>query len=130
MAPCPDCQPLAASGALAPVIEAEKIAPVQGVKPPPQIAGVAGIGALPITMGQMPAQSRAVDWGRVVALPPFQMFAAERMRNTSGKDSLEHAIDYVRAQGGGVDVFHAYCQWHADKNDWPGETPLGEAKNA
>lgn len=99
------------------------------MRPPAQTAGVQGIAAAPLTMNE-PPMSTAVDWRRVVALPPFQMFAAERMRNTSGKDSQEHAFDYVRAQGGGDDVFQAYCQWHADKGYWKNETPIGEVRDA
>jgi hypothetical protein len=66
----------------------------------------------------------------VAALPPFQMFAAERMRNTSGKDSQEHAFDYVRAQGGGADVFHAYSPGPADQGNWKNDTPMGEVRQA
>ena len=98
------------------------------MKPPTQIAGVQGIAAVPVTMNE-PPKSTAVDWRRVVALPPFQMFAAERMRNTSGKDSQEHAADYVQAQGGGADVFQAYCQWHEAKGYWKNETPMGEVRD-
>ena len=72
-------------------------------------------------------RSTAVDWRIIAALPPFQMFAAERMRNVSGRDSEEHALAYVRAQGGEADVFQAYCQWHQTKGYWPGESPLGGA---
>lgn len=98
-------------------------------KPPTQVAGVAGIAAAPVTMHQDAPQDTAVDWRAIVALPPFQMFSAERMRNTSGKDSEEHARDYVRSQGGGADVFQSYCQWHREKGYWPNETPLGQAKD-
>lgn len=89
-------------------------------KPPTQVAGVVGIDATPITMNTPPER---IDWRAVVALPPFQMYAAERMRNTSGKDSQEHAWDYVRAQGLGADVLEGYRQWHAAKGYWPSETP-------
>lgn len=95
-------------------------------KPPTQIAAAHGIAPKPVTMHE--PQSTAVDWSVVVALPPFQMFAAERMRNTSGKDSQEHAVDYVRARGGGADVFQAYCEWHAAKGYWKNETPMGEVR--
>ena len=56
------------------------------------------------------------------------MFAAERMRNTSGKDSMDHALDYVRGMGAAPDLLQAYEAWHADKGCWPGETALGERK--
>lgn len=96
-------------------------------KPPPQIAGVQGIDAIPVTMYE-PPNNTFVDWIKVVSLPPFQMFAAERMRNTSGKDAQEHAADYVRAHGAGADVFQSYCQWHQSKGYWKNETPMGELR--
>lgn len=95
-------------------------------KPPTQVAGVVGIAATPITMNE--PQAKTIDWPAIAALPPFQMFAAERMRNTSGKDSMEHALDYVRGMGSAPDVLQAYEAWHADKGYWPNETPYGEVK--
>ena len=94
-------------------------------KPPTQYAGVVGIEPKPIEL--TPARP-VIDWRAVAALPPFQMFAAERMRNTSGKDSMDHALDYVRGMGAAPDLLQAYEAWHADKGCWPGETALGEQK--
>ena len=98
-------------------------------KPPTQVAGVSGIAATPVTMHQ-DAQGIAVDWRAIVALPPFQMFAAERMRNTRWKDSEEHAREYVRAQGGGADLFQAYSLWHEASGYWPGEDAFGRQREA
>ena len=95
-------------------------------KPPTQVAGVVGIDATPITMNTQPER---IDWRAVVALPPFQMFAAERMRNTSGCDSEEHARQYVRAQGAGADLLERYAAWHSAKGYWPNETLMGEYKH-
>lgn len=98
-------------------------------KPPAQVAGVVGIAATPITMNEpAPELARAIDWPKVAGLPPFQMFAAERMRNTTGKDSFDHALEFVRARGAGQDVLDEYEAWHAAKGYWPSETPYGEAK--
>ena len=95
-------------------------------KPPTQIAGVVGIEPKPIEL--TPARP-VIDWRAVASLPPFQMFAAERMRNTSGKDSHEHAWDYVRAAGESNDeLLTRYIDWHTAKGYWPNETPLGDAK--
>ena len=94
-------------------------------KPPTQYAGVVGIEPKPIVLTP---DRPVIDWHAVAALPPFQMFAAERMRNTSGKDSMEHALDYVRGMGAAPDLLQAYEAWHADKGCWPGETALGERK--
>ena len=94
-------------------------------KPPTQYAGVVGIEPKPIEL--TPARP-VIDWHAVAALPPFQMFAAERMRNTSGKDSMDHALDYVRGMGAAPDLLQAYEAWHTAKGYWPNETPLGDAK--
>ena len=69
-----------------------------------------------------------IDWQFIAELPPFQMYAAERMRNTSGKDSALHAHDFIKAQGVGQDLFEAYAAWHEAKGYWPGETPMGQIK--
>ena len=97
-------------------------------KPPTQYAGVVGIEPKPIVLTPEPSQH--VNWSAVASLPPFQMFAAERMRNTSGKDSAEHAMDFVRVQGGCVDIFSAYCGWHTNKRYWKNETPTKEIIHA
>ena len=93
-------------------------------KPPTQYAGVVGIEPKPIEL--TPARP-VIDWRAVAALPPFQMFAAERMRNTSGKDSMDHALDYVRGMGAAPGVLQAYEAWHDKKGYWPNETPFGKA---
>ena len=96
-------------------------------KPPTQYAGVVGIEPKPIVLTPEPTQH--VNWGAVASLPPFQMFAAERMRNTSGKDSHEHAWDYVRAAGESNDeLLTRYIDWHTAKGYWPNETPYGGVK--
>lgn len=49
--------------------EAQPAAP----KPPPQVLGVAGIAEQPIVI-----HDAKINWAMVAALPPFQMFLAER----------------------------------------------------
>lgn len=97
------------------------------VKPPPQVMGVTGIEAKPLVMNEPEGD---INWGRATAFPPFQMFAAEQMRNTSGKDSLHHAGDFVREQGGSQALLDAYVAWHAAKGYWPGESPFGGLKES
>jgi hypothetical protein len=96
-------------------------------KPPTQVAGVVGIESTPITMN---TSQPAIDWGLIVTLPPFQMFASDRMRSSSSKDSEEHAREYVRAQGGGADLFQVYSLWHEASGYWPGEDALGRQRGA
>ena len=95
-------------------------------KPPTQVAGVQGIAAERISMNEAPTTS--IPWLDIAGLPPFQMFAAERQRNTSGKDSMEHAADFIKAMGAGQDVLEAYVAWHEAKGYWPAETPMGQPK--
>jgi hypothetical protein len=100
------------------------------VKPPTQVAGVVGIEAVPITMNEPPARP-AVDWGLVAALPPFQMFLAERAGpDPTGLNShawaLKSAHDLAAVVGDGA-LFNEYAAWHGRKGYWPGETPLGVA---
>ena len=97
-------------------------------KPPTQVAGVQGIAPERITMNDAPITS--IPWQYIAGLPPFQMYAAERLRNTSGKDSMEHAADFIKALGAGQDVFDAYAAWHEAKGYWPGETAMGQAVNS
>lgn len=92
-------------------------------KPPTQVAGVSGIAPEKIVMNEAPATM--LPWAYIAGLPPFQMFAAERMRNTSGKDSMGHAADFIRAKGAGQDLFDDYAAWHGAKGYWPAETPMG-----
>lgn len=95
-------------------------------KPPTQIAGVVGIEPERIVMNEAPATT--LPWPMIASLPPFQMFAAERMRNTSGVDSEKHAAYFIRAKGAGQDLFDEYAAWHEAKGYWPNETPMGEIR--
>lgn len=95
-------------------------------KPPTQVAGVAGIAPEKIVMNE--ASTTKLPWADIAGLPPFQMFAAERLRNTSGRDSQEHAKDVIRAKGAGQDLFDEYAAWHKAKGYWPNETPMGGIK--
>ena len=97
------------------------------VKPPPQVLGVAGIAEQPIVIHD--AQN---NWAVVAALPPFQMFLAERDGpNQTGKNSQEWATEVamrLAASVGDEALFGAYSAWHEAKGYWPGETPMGQAK--
>ena len=58
-------------------------------KPPPQILGVSGIAETPIVIDRP-----KLNWAVVAALPPFQMFLAERDGpNQTGKNSQEWATE-------------------------------------
>lgn len=91
-------------------------------KPPTQIASAEGIAPKPITMNE----EARLDWNHIVRLPPFQMFAAERMKNTSGADSESHAKMFASAHWSSSGLYDSYCQWHREKGYWPNETAMGE----
>lgn len=102
-------------------------AAIAPVKPPPQVLGVAGIAEQPIVI-----HDAQINWAVVAALPPFQMFLAERDGpNQTGKNSQEWATGVamrLAASEGDQVLFDAYAAWHTSKGYWPGETPMGVAK--
>ena len=95
------------------------------VKPPPQIAGVVGIAATPVTMNE--PRAPAIHWGVLIHLPPFQIFAAERT-GTILNDSLALAQAFVEARGPSEQLFNEYAAWHTASGKWPKETPMGTLK--
>lgn len=102
-------------------------AAVAPVKPPPQVLGVSGIAEQPIVI-----HDPKINWAMVAALPPFQMFLAERDGpNQTGKNSQEWATGVamrLAASVGDEALFGAYSAWHEAKGYWPNETPLGQVK--
>ena len=97
-------------------------------KPDPIRVSAEGIAPKPITMHEEPAQA-AAEIQRLPFLPPFQMFAAEQMRNTSRHDAEQHAKNFLHSRGLGQDVLDEYMLWHAGKGYWPNETPFGALKS-
>ena len=102
-------------------------AAIAPVKPPPQVLGVSGIAEQPIVI-----HDPKINWAMVAALPPFQMFIAERDGpNQTGKNSQEWATGAamrLAASVGDEALFGEYAAWHEAKGYWPGETPLGQVK--
>lgn len=102
-------------------------AAVAPVKPPPQVLGVSGIAEQPIVI-----HDAKINWAKVAALPPFQMFLVERDGpNQTGKNAQEWATGVAMrlAASVGDDVlFDEYAAWHEAKGYWPNETPLGQVK--
>ena len=94
-------------------------------KPPPQILGVSGIAETPIVLDQP-----KLNWAMVAALPPFQMFLAERDGpNQTGQNSQQWATGVAMRLAAAVNdqaLFDEYAAWHAAKGYWPNETPMGE----
>lgn len=126
MTGCTACTPFAPHPAV--VLDTAALdAAVAPVKPPPQVLGVAGIAEQPIVI-----HDAKINWAMVAALPPFQMFLAERDGpNQTGKNSQEWATGVamrLAASEGDQVLFDAYAAWHAAKGYWPNETPLGQVR--
>lgn len=88
-------------------------------KPEPIRVGVEGIAPAPA-----PARTERIDWTRLIGLPPFQLYAAERGGLPADR-ILARVGEWVRTQDERV-LYADYCRWHASKGCWPGETPMGE----
>ena len=127
MTGCTACTPFAPPRPAAVLDTAALDAAVAPVKPPPQVLGVAGIAEQPIVI-----HDAKINWALVAALPPFQMFLAERDGpNQTGKNSQEWATGVamrLAATTSDTALFDAYCAWHEAKGYWPNETPLGQVK--
>ena len=126
MTGCTACTPFAAPYHAAVLDTAVLNAAVEPVKPPPQVLGVSGIAEQPIVI-----HDAKINWAVVAALPPFQMFLAERDGpNQTGKNSQEWATGVavrLAASVGDEALFDAYAAWHEAKGYWPNETPMGQA---
>ena len=127
MTGCTDCTPFAAQHPAAVLDTAALDAAVAPVKPPPQVLGVSGIAEQPLVI-----HDAKIKWAMVAALPPFQMFLAERDGpNQTGKNSQEWATEVAMRLAAAVNdqaLFDEYAAWHTAKGYWPGETPLGQVK--
>ena len=127
MTGCTACTPFAPPHPAAVLDTAVLDAAVAPVKPPPQVLGVAGIAEQPIVI-----HDAKINWAMVAALPPFQMFLAERDGpNQTGQNSQQWATGVAMRLAAAVNdqaLFDEYAAWHGAKGYWPNETPLGQVK--
>ena len=127
MTGCADCTPFVQPHPAAVLDTAVLDAAVAPVKPPPQVLGVSGIAEQPIVI-----HDAKINWAMVAALPPFQMFLAERDGpNQTGQNSQQWATGVamrLAASVGDDALFGEYAAWHEAKGYWPGETPMGQVK--
>lgn len=94
-------------------------------KPEPIRVSAKGIEAKPVTMN---APEPAVDWRKLAAHPPFQMFVHERNPNAEGINSERWAFEYIERFVREVDadtLLQNYIEWHAEKGYWPDEDHFG-----
>lgn len=98
-------------------------------KPPTQVAGVDGIAPLPIVLTpEAPEAPEAIDWQRLLSLPPFQMFVTERapeLLSAFESDDLQTVSAWMQRYEPET-LYREYSQWHLAKGYWPNETPMGE----
>lgn len=96
----------------------------QKEKPPAQVAGVQGFNAFTTPADEpKPKSVPQVDWIKLAGLPPFAMFAQEEYGVVSGNLTPWLNEMFRKTQGG---IYQEYCDWHAAKGYWKGETPMGE----
>ena len=126
MTACADCTPFVQPHPAVVLDTAVLDAAAAPVKPPPQVLGVSGIAEQPIVI-----HDAKINWALVAALPPFQMYLAERDGpNQTGKNSQEWATGVamrLAASVGDDALFGEYAAWHEAKGYWPNETPMGQA---
>ena len=93
---------------------------IQQEKPPAQTLGVSGIEPKPVN-----TPDQGANWPAIAALPPFQMFLAEKHPDTQQGDSYLNAIEILqRRHDDGL--LEEYETWHKAKGYWPNETPYGQ----
>jgi len=110
-------------------VQDTQFAAAEPQKPAPQRVGVEGIAPKPIEL--TPASPVAIDWRKVGALPPFQMFVHELAPCPPNRDTQQWAIDYAlryAGQRGNDALLREYTDWHTAKGYWANETPFGELK--
>ena len=104
------------------MIDLEKPKTPGNKKPPTQIAGVTGIDSYKPMDSKPP-----IDWYKLCALPPFEMFMMEQTGQTNANNIIQWAQQ--RAEALGADKFYQlYADWHEAKGYWVNETPMGELK--
>lgn len=77
----------------------------------------------------MNAPEPAIDWRKLAAHPPFQMFVHERSPGAESTDSERLAIQYIERFVREVDastLWQKYAAWHKEKGYWPSEDPMGD----
>lgn len=100
----------------------------QKEKSPPQGIGVQGFNAFTTPADETkPKSVPQVDWIKLAELPPFAMFAQEAYGTVSSNLTPWLNEMFRKTQGG---IYQEYCNWHADKGYWKGETPMGDVINA
>lgn len=108
----------------------------QKEKPPAQVAGVQGFNAFTTPADEVPQpqnQLPPIDWQRLAGLPPFQMFVAEHYPEMVSlfDGTVNVTANWVKQMitEKDSDLYQRYCDWHAAKGYWKGETPMGEVVN-
>lgn len=94
------------------------------LKPPPMVIGVQGIDDFKMRTGRAETQLN-VDWGKVFAYPPFQMFVREH--GGKGDDALDMVLSWLQNREP-EQVWGTYCAWFKQKGLWAAENPDGSVK--
>lgn len=106
-------------------------------KPPTIRVSMDSVAPEKIYLGDNPADQVApievkINWGKLLGLPPFQMFMAEHCRQDICY--VDKWIDAELSQmvriRGEENVFELYRDWHGKKGWWKNETVYGEFSGA
>lgn len=96
-------------------------------KPPTQGIGVSGFVAFKTPADEpkplIPPQT--VNWGKLLGLPPFEMYMSEKTGNME-RNAWQAWLTENVTRDGESKVYQAYAEWHTAKGYWVGETPMGE----
>lgn len=118
---CKSCnQPWSPPGDVAPIIDDAALSTPE--KPRPIRVGVQGVSAAQFGGGESPSRRPPPDV--IARLPPFGMFAAEKVRASSG-----HVAELqLQRLANDPHALDEYERWHAAKKLWPLETAYGELR--
>ncbi|ULJ66675.1 hypothetical protein [Wielerella bovis] len=94
------------------------------LKPPPIVIGVSGIDDSKMRGGNADEQLK-VDWQKVFAYPPFQMFVRER--GGKGDDAMLMVETWLYGRVPD-EVWADYSAWFERKGYWAAENPDGSLK--
>lgn len=101
-------------------------------KPDPIVLAPGGVEPTPITMNEQPPE---INWNRLAALPPFQGYVTDKVKDDPVMSNIENSLHLAQAFIGRMKkqsklawMLEDYAAWHSDQGNWPNETPMGESR--
>ena len=96
----------------------------ESIKPEPIIIQMSGVEPERVMNG---ALNLIHDWGRLLGLPPFQMYCSEISDNDIlyVENWIEDLVLAKLNEIGEDTFFEQYCEWHKNKGYWKNEDVFG-----